>query len=171
MPAELRIAVPSATPSPPIQLASSGLPEACASGFMRSATCVGFASPCGAMMASRPSLAGSLDAISTAFTKRSASASASTSTGLLWLQCGERKPSNACTDSGERTVSSPPVAIRESVAKHSRTARVRDDRQARAARPRLLAQGLRHIKKVGEILHAQNAAAAEGCVQHIVASG
>ena len=44
---------------------------------------------------------------------------------------------------------------------NSRTSGVSNNGEPRTARPRLLAQHLRHIKKVCDILHAQHAAAAE----------
>ncbi len=172
MPAVFRIAVPSATPSPPIQLASSGFPvRVGVSRHLRWRLAVGSASPCGAMMASNPSLAGSLETMSTAFTKRSASASAKTSTGLWRLQCEERKLSNSCSVVG-REHGQLSAGSHESVGgQHTRSAGIGDDAEARSARTRLLAESLCHIKEVGDVLHAQHAATAEGSFENVIASG
>ena len=54
---------------------------------------------------------------------------------------------------------------------HAGTAGIGDDAEPRPARARLLAQDLRHIKKVRDVLHAQHAAATERGFQHLVTSG
>ena len=137
-----------------------------------SAVCVGSVIACGVRMTSRPSLFGSAAAISSAFAYRSGSASSSTSIGLPWLQCGgssasSGRPSPAATARS----SSPPLAISASVASTPGAAGVGDDGQARAARPRLLAEHLGHVEQLGDRVDAQHAAPPEGGVEHLVAAG
>ena len=54
---------------------------------------------------------------------------------------------------------------------HARAAGVGEDGQARALGPRLLGQHLGHVEQVGDGVHAQHAAAAEGRIEHLVAAG
>ena len=100
--------MPSATPSPPIQLASRWLAvDVRAYCFnLLCHLCVGSASPCGAMMASNPSLAGSFDddlhRLAVAF-------SIGVRQNVHWISCDsseakEIRPARA-TESGESAVS------------------------------------------------------------------
>ena len=82
MPARFRIDTPAATSSPPIQLASTGLPAMVPRVFTLSAVRVGSIIAWGVKITSRPSVFGSLATTSIASTKRSGPASPSTSTGL-----------------------------------------------------------------------------------------
>ncbi len=116
MPARLRIASPAATPAPPIQLASTGLPKTPPIARSRSAVCVGSVMAWGARMASRPSLPGSCSTSSTARAYRSASASPRTSTGLAWLQCGGNSRSSAARVGSDSSASAPPERNSSSVA-------------------------------------------------------
>ena len=54
---------------------------------------------------------------------------------------------------------------------HAGAARVGQDRQARALRPRLGVEDLGHAEQLGDPVHAQHAAAAEGGIEHLVAAG
>ena len=54
---------------------------------------------------------------------------------------------------------------------HAGAARVGQDRQAAALRPRLGIQDLGHAEQLGDPVHAQHAAAAEGGVEHLVTAG
>ena len=117
MEAWLSMRTPSATPSPPIQLASTGLRAVCAANTNCLAVSAGSVIACGATMARRPSVLGSASALCTARAKRSGGASPSTSTGFAWLQCDGRNESKWLIVSGASSGKVAPANTAASVAK------------------------------------------------------
>ena len=116
MPASRRIAAPSATSSPPIQEARTGLPSMLACLTSARAVAVGSVIAWGVRMTSSPSVSGSAAAISRAFAYRSGGASPMMSIGLLWLHTDGRTALSASIVSGLMSDSSPPPPISASVA-------------------------------------------------------
>ena len=93
------------------------------------------------------------------------------SIGLPWLQCARKEFVQLL----QRRFGKPGqfAAVRDQRVggQHTRSASVGQNRQPRASGPRLLAQHFGHVKEVGDVVHTQHAAAAEGRIENFVASG
>jgi hypothetical protein len=93
------------------------------------------------------------------------------STGLLWLQAAGSSLLKASMISGERAASFAAVGDQRICGEHARSAGVGQDGQAAALRARLFAEHLGHVEQFGNAVDPQDAAAAEGNFEHLVAAG
>src|SRR5208282_2887714 len=101
---------------------------------------------------------------------------------VLTIRVAENVNRIVMTPVGGQELIEPPQALRGklgqfSVIRHqriggydSRSARVGHDGKPWPPRAGLFAENLRHVEKVGDIVDAQHARAAESCFQHLVAA-
>ena len=82
-----------------------------------------------------------------------------------------RNSSRACSVSAEGTASSPPLAMRASVASTAGPPALVTMHEPRPLRTGLLAENLRHIKQIRNRSDPQHAATPEGGIENVIASG
>ncbi len=174
MPAWSRICSPASTASPPIQLASTGLPAILA--YCRS--CLR-RSPVGSVMAWGVRIDEQAVDVGVLWPRppaswRSARASASPrmSIGLPWLQAAGRNASSALDRRGrELRRARRRFSIRASVASTPGPPALVTIASRGPSRPGLLGEHLGHVEDLRDRVDPQHADAAEGGVEHLVAAG
>ena len=169
--ARLRISSPAATSTPPIQLASTGLPSCLASGLSCSAMCVGSVMACGRQNHQHAVgvriVGGDFERLGVAL-----GGGVADDIDRVVVAPGRRQHGVVGLHGFGRQLGQFAAAHDQGIGgQHAGTAGIGDDGQPRPLRAGLLGQHFGHVEQVGDVVDAQHAAAAEGGFQHFVAAG